>query len=351
MIILFSSVVNLISNDYKNKADSLLFIIENDTKLNYNVIPKLCLQGIEYANKINNINLKGKFYYYSAYYNHQAGAYPKSYDDLVHALKCFEEVKDSIEIAKVYRLFGESNRATGSFTRALNYLDKAAILSEKLNLKYELAQVYNRKAAVFYENKQIDSVPIYVMKSISLLNNDDQFSRLIANNYNILGALYMNILPDSAMVYYTKAFEAIENNVFYADKANILANLSKLQFYNKDFERAIPNAMQSYKIAEQYGISSYILSSSKTLSDLYAEMKMYDSAHKYLYIFNELRDSLFSSQSTQRIIDLERLFEEERLMQEVNHEKEINYYRLLFLGAIILFISIIFIIFFLTLTV
>jgi signal transduction histidine kinase len=321
--------------------DSLLNLTKANKDNDLNSLELLCSQGIKLSQTLKNKPKLGEFYFYLGYFYHQKGRYPQSYTNLINSLQIFEKIGDEKLLSENYRLLGESNRATGNFDLALEYLDKALVYFKKSNDTIGIASSYNRKAAVFYEISIPDSLLFYALTSNKLLEKYDSVNKIIANNYNILGAFYSNHDKKSAFEYYKKALDILEKRDLVIDKSHIYINIARIYYDEKDFVTAKEYATNAYKIAINKGVNSYISQSSKILSEIYSQLGNFESAYNFRVIYSDLRDSILGAKKTQQIINIQTKFEQEKQLQKISYESNISFYRILILISAIIFFGLI----------
>ena len=329
------------SNQDKRIADSLLNELINNRNLSPNKIPELYKQGIEYAEKSGDKNLLGDYFYNLGVYYHKTGGYPLSYNNLISALKIYESVNNNNKTAQTYRILGESNRATANFELSLIYLNKAVSLFRKLRDTSGILSTYNRKAAVFYEQKNFDSLVYYAELSNKLAKIKGNENRIMANNYNILGAFNMDTKPEIALDYFKKALSIIKDDDLEGDKANILINIAILNYDKGNYIEAKDYGIEAYKIGADNGILQYIIGSARMLAQIFEKLEDYQQAYYYKNKYSLARDSVIDAKKSLHIYDLQRKFEDDKLQQQIKYQDDINFYKIFGLISI----SLIFLVF------
>ncbi|MDX9791481.1 MAG: tetratricopeptide repeat protein, partial [Candidatus Kapabacteria bacterium] len=172
-------------------VDSLLLVLNNNFNTNISSVDSISHEVMRTAKLLKNDSLIAELHFIIGQRLHSRGEYPKSYNNFMQALQIFERKNDFYNTAKVYRMLGESNRATNNFELATKFLDKSIEIFLKLNDSTMLASTYNRKAAVYYEYFKIDSMLKYIRLSNDMIDTSSSNIRIMSNNFNILGAYYM----------------------------------------------------------------------------------------------------------------------------------------------------------------
>jgi hypothetical protein len=318
------------------------------------------------------------------YFNYQLGNRDSSYYYGSLAYNLIPKTKNKRLILVAYNNFGRDNFDNGKFSQAINIYKEAFNHFLKVNdsglivgFLHQIAVTYNNardyKNQLVYERKSIDfakkfKFPVY---------------------YATIGDAYLNMNQlDSALYFFNKDYELVIKNPKY-NTSFVLFNLGEVNFklnnieialsyykkglnsyytelskgkindnmffpeicigfseiYNKmgKYDSAIFYARKSYNFAKEINLKSEVRNSSENLYKLYASRKMYDSAYTYQSIFNEVNDSLYSSEKVRRLEfeSIQEQIKEAEIQEEVekaNQEREKN----LILGAIGFFIPVFF---------
>lgn len=336
--IFFIVVQPLFPNSNRQKLDSILKIIEKDRNLNLSNLPDIVEKGIQLSLELNDYESKCKFHYYLGSYYHQTGNYSASYNNLLQALKLSEKYKLKELYPEILRFLGESNRATANFDLALEYLDKSITEYSSLNNQEMIARCYNRKSAVFFEYKVIDSMIYYANLSNKIMSDIDSNSLTLASNYNILAVFYIANNIDLALHYFNKSKEIYDRYEYNPDKAITLINLARLYLTKNEPDSALAIANQAYELSNKYNVAQYIINSSQILNQIYQYKRDYENAYKYLSKYEELKDSIIGYKTSQQITNIQNQYLNEGKEKELNHEQDLNFYKITILVIIIIIV-------------
>lgn len=334
MVLIVLSPINIFSNienTSQAKADSILIILKNFEQLELADVNNLCNEGLEIANKLNSSVLKADFSFQMGRYYHYLGNYPASYKNLIHALNIYEELKLKSKIAHTYRMLGESNRATNNFPVSLKYLDKSIKIFFELKDTIGIANAYNRKAAIFLELVQYDSLNYFLNESNRIIDSAKVGYKIKSNNYNIYAAYIQHTEPQKAEKYFKEALEFLEKENMSMDKPNILLNLGWLKFKNNDLESALEYAKDAYKLSNELKVGSYIMHSSNLLAIIYKELNDYENALHFRNINGVIKDTILGAKNTQKILYLQQEYENEKIAKQNEYKAQINYLKILLL--------------------
>ncbi len=299
-----------------------------------------------------------------------------------------------------YSNIGSVHENMGDYTAALEYYHKALLGHEKLNhlsgiatVSYNIAKIYSSqqwyKEAMDYYQKtaSIDSLlqdalgfasTLASMANIYLSDSDtsqaiiyyrrslDTFEQYGGGRcrsiYSLgnLGELYqLTGNYDSAFFYLEKTIELAEVCDMPKEKVFAYNKFGNYYLEQKNYQKAFQYLLPAFDLAQKNQLAQSIASSAKKLYKAYKATGNTSKALEYLEIEKELTTELFGTESARRLTLLEgkyeiekekQRFEYEKTMSELqhaealSHEKSIRWYY--FLGAAILFIFLLMILWF-----
>ncbi|MCX6163784.1 MAG: tetratricopeptide repeat protein, partial [Ignavibacteriae bacterium] len=230
LLLFLFSVLSVNAQEDTGKVKELLNSAKDKTKPFADII-KICDEAITVSNKINYqqgkadaLNIKGRAYLKLGEY---PGAMTAFFEELTLREKNTEWENSSA--GNVYNMIGESYRAVANYYLAIEYLNKALKINEEKKDEKEIANTYNRLAAVYYEMsfRWNDTSANYISeeyakKSLEIsgkLKDND----LTISSYNIIGAVYSSRKDfDNALKYFFLALVDATKDTTYADRPNIL---------------------------------------------------------------------------------------------------------------------------------
>jgi len=337
LLITLVSIVEPRSEDtnHMRMVDSLLLVLNNNFNINISSVDSISHEVMRTAKLLKNDSLIAELHFIIGQRLHSRGEYPKSYNNFMQALQIFERKNDFYNTAKVYRMLGESNRATNNFELATKFLDKSIEIFLKLNDSTMLASTYNRKAAVYYEYFKIDSMLKYIRLSNDMIDTSSSNIRIMSNNFNILGAYYMREGSfNEALHNYRKAENILSKIDSDDDRSNLLINMSILYTRLGQYEKAVEIALIAYRNALESGISAYLIGSSDALSVSYERLGKYDSAYFYKNICMHKKEEILGAKNTQHLLNVQKDYEEKQRKKQSIAEEQITFYKLTALIAI-----------------
>jgi len=282
------------------------------------------------------------------------------------ALALAKKIGINTEIAKSYHILGIFYAETGDLQNALEYFFKSLHVLEELGDEGRKGVALGAIARVSQMLENYDDALKYDLQALDIaLRNKDTLN--LATNYNNVGADYNNLKNfEEATEYYNKALQiSRKNNNFriqalshlnigfafqkikkyddayinlrqseqiyhkIKDKNGQVNCLNKLAAYYQELNQAdsaIINARKALFVAEGNGAITQKRQSYAILNEAYKHISKFDSAYKYMEMFNILNDSIRNSGNTKKITQLEMQyrFEKEREIDSLKHKAEVE---------------------------
>jgi uncharacterized protein YoxC/DNA-binding CsgD family transcriptional regulator len=341
---------------YKAK---ILFGIYFHNIQKYDTAKILLTESLTYytaADKVENLRYQGitllflssialvEFEYYLA----------KFYDK--QALQLFEQLNDHRHYSKALSLLGRVEGFQGNYDKRLEYELKAYKMQDLINAdEMQSLEQINAIGNIYFNLKQYQKALEYAYKSYALANKlsipEHQTNILL-----IIGATHSALKNyDSALFYFTKCYKLAQQHqtiVQYAAELNIaITYFSKNQkergrmlvntllnkpdvdihtkrrayeylasdyFNNKQYDSCIRIATKAFTLAKKINYKTSLIPLTDILYQSYKHTKQLDSSIHYLSLKYQLSDSVYNTDSQQR---LNSLYAE---IEEINKQKEIQ---------------------------
>lgn len=303
-----------------NHQNKLSLIIELTEHLIKNGLKEALFytdKALKIADSTNDLASKAKIYLQKGICWRIWGNNSIGIEYLYNALLHYDKNNNIERKAEVLRTIGETYRSAANLTRALEYLYNAKSLFKSAADKAGLARTYNRLAATYYEISFIhdyqltndsltatkflnvedlyylfpekkdayDSAIAYIHLSNSIINNSPELASLIVSNDNILASLYNNTLQkDKAIATYKRALDQAERFNLALDIPLILHNIASWYYYQADLDNALAFAKQSFELANQNDLHTYIYMASGLIGLIYERIGEFKKAIEYIKI-------------------------------------------------------------------
>jgi serine phosphatase RsbU (regulator of sigma subunit) len=317
------------NNDKKMLANALLqmgqiFIYKGDyqnalVKINEGLnIRKTIADTMGMAECLNSL---GSIFY-------KQGNYNLALQNFQESLNYCDKIKFQIGISFCLNNIGLIHQKQENFPKALEYYQKALKISEKENRKQEIAGAQINIAIIFGKLKKYKEAFENLEKALTLMKEEGN-SRGVIYCLRTAGGIYMesgNYIKavksfEEALLLIEKMDDKNAKASTYRDLAhsyNQLAlntqNSAQQSIY---FSKAISFADESLFLARQMKALPNVNDAFFVLSTSYAGLGNYKKAYENSQQFIQTKDSLFSSEKTKAIEQMEAIYQNEKKQQQI----------------------------------
>jgi len=376
------SVSNVVIAQYQNRIDSLeqvLIPLKQDTnrvkillelgRIYKNVKPDSALyylnNAINLSKKISSKNYTAECLNTVGIAYAKLGRYKKAILSWEEAIVMYKEIDNLHGEAGALGNLGVVYRNQGNYDKALEYYQKALKINESIGNKQYIAINLGNIGIVYRNQKNYDKAIEYYQKALKM-SKDLNDERSIARNIGNIGIIYNKKGNyDKSLEYYLRALKIYKD---LGDKSGIAVNLGNIGIaYSglKDYNKAIDYYQQSLKINKEVGDKDGIINNYLNISNLNNKLKQYNIAisyadkalemakeigalrlqkFSYLYLSDaykglknypkvleykdlliQVNDSMFSTEKTKAIADMQTRYESEKKEQQIKlQEAEIE---------------------------
>lgn len=245
----------------------------------------------------------------------QLATFYTSINDIESATSQLFEASDYILKAKddsltfeIYLKLGESFRSAGVYELSFAYLDKAKNIALKSKDKTNLTKIYNRLAAYYFENPDINqsiskaNSLFYAQKALYLAKDINEQEYYI-NSLNLLGLIYKYKFKD-----YASARKNLSLGFYLANKLNqikqlpnLCYNLGSLNIEENNWDSTFFYANLGLQIADSLHSDEFKGLMSKLLSEYYEHKGDFQKAYIYYQTFATLIYDIGKKKETFRL--------------------------------------------------
>lgn len=323
-----------------NKSDNKL----SEADCYYNIGYIYFYQNI-YDDAINNFQIALKIYQSLNYkrsiaycyrligimYNYK-GNYDQSLEKYLNALRLFEEISDSISIAQCYTDIGILNYDIENYDKSIEYLQKSLKIKESLSDKRGVSNCYLNMGVISNDQGNKDQAIEYFLGALKIFTElDDKYG--ISACYTNIGVLNVEKGDIAeAKKYYLKAIEIDKELGDKSGMAVLNYNIANLHFSiadsllytniqksdaNKHLDSTIYYANISLDLSEEIGSFSYQSSNLELLMNAYNKKGNSRKSLDYAIKLIATKDSLFNTEKTNAIQEMETKYETEKKEQQI----------------------------------
>jgi two-component system, sensor histidine kinase PdtaS len=239
----------------------------------------------------------GIFYKY-AYVFRSKGDVEKALAADLRSLRIMEELDDKEGIARAYEFVSDDLTRQGRLTEAMDYAKKSIEVSEKYNIRDELAyalfnagnvsiNMENNQQALEYYNKSLDmarSLHFAPSTMASFTNGRGNARKRLAQ--------YQLALED-----YNNTLTIAKQSNFTMGIASAIANLGEVNMLMGNYKEALGYQLETVRLQEENGDLANLTENYRHVSTIYEKLGDYKQALIYQRKAGRMRDSVASIKS------------------------------------------------------
>jgi tetratricopeptide (TPR) repeat protein len=245
------------------------------------------------------------------------GQASRDLESLVKALHLFQDLNDSLGIARTYTDMGVSEHQQGDYKSAREHYIKALELHESIGNRLGEATTLRRIGIMEAEMKDYDRAfdtfnqALYIEREINNVEG-------IANLLNNIGVnFYEKGEYDKALEYYEQSMPLFKaaNNLNRLPAA--YHNFARVFLAQGNIDKAQEYAELGLPIARETGNKNAMMLSMQLFTDIYAARKDYENAYHYLKKAKAIEDSIVNKSNSVQYAQLRSLITTEAKEREI----------------------------------
>jgi tetratricopeptide (TPR) repeat protein len=252
------------------------------------------------------------------------GAYDKSIDAYLQALRLAEESKDSQRISSCLNNIGSVFQAQGNFSKALSYYLRSLKMEETLDDQGQLSIRYYNIGTVYESLDSMNLAYAYYQNSLLIEEKLGNKEGIYYALYGIAGIETRLGRFESAMANISRALKVARELDDALGMSVCHTELGKLYLAQGKLDQAIASFDSTVYFAKPANLLNELKEGYFNLSEAWEKrgdrLKAYDFLHKYVV----LNDSLNNIGIKSRVAELEARFEVEWKEKEIDNLKELN---------------------------
>lgn len=200
------------------------------------------------------------------------------------AIEVAKKLDLNYELADIYNRVGVVRRNQGNYAHALDNYFKGIEISKQNNYQKLLAFAYNNVADIYNRLEIYDKALEFGKYSLKLsLNLNDEYT--LSYVYNILGGIYRNKKDlDSSLLYFKHSLNLRKKINYTAGVATSLLNIGNIQFLRGDYDSCYSNISKAIDIYTDKNDQTGLVGAYKHLGLYFNKVKDYKKA---IYYFNK----------------------------------------------------------------
>lgn len=200
------------------------------------------------------------------------------------AIEVAKKLDLNYELADIYNRVGVVRRNQGNYAHALDNYFKGIEISKQNNYQKLLAFAYNNVADIYNRLEIYDKALEFGKYSLKLsLSLNDEYT--LSYVYNILGGIYRNKKDlDSSLLYFKHSLNLRKKINYTAGVATSLLNIGNIQFLRGDYDSCYSNISKAIDIYTDKNDQTGLVGAYKHLGLYFNKVKDYKKA---IYYFNK----------------------------------------------------------------
>ncbi len=277
--------------------------------------------GLVFSDSLLRDENSANFYLLLGYSYNEIGSNEKSTTCLINALKLFEKLDDSSGISSALISLGTVFSVDNNYDKALEYTFRALEISKAMDDKSGISACLNNIGDIYSSQNRQEQALDYFIQSLEI-DKDLEDNNGIVIGLNNIGDTYRE-LKDTvlAISYYIKALDVGESND-YPVISIIYSNLGEIYLGKGSLDKALSNAFEGLKRAEEIGEQEQILNCYDLLRNIYFAKSEYKHAYNYYMKFNNLNDSIYSINKSKQIHEITSKYNDEKQKTEITQLKQ-----------------------------
>lgn len=200
------------------------------------------------------------------------------------AIEIAKKLELDYELADIYNRVGVVRRNQGNYAHALDNYFKGIEISKQNNYQKLLAFAYNNVADIYNRLEIYDKALEFGKNSLNLsLKLNDEYT--LSYVYNILGGIYRNKKDlDSSLLYFNHSLNLRKKINYTAGVATSLLNIGNIQFLRGEYDSCYSNISKAIDIYTDKNDQTGLVGAYKHLGLYFNKVKDYKKA---IYYFNK----------------------------------------------------------------
>ncbi|MBW6497336.1 MAG: tetratricopeptide repeat-containing sensor histidine kinase [Bacteroidales bacterium] len=254
----------------------------------------------------------------------EQGHYEKALENYFQALRILENIEDQSVIAPVLNNIGLVYQSQGDFALAGDFHLRSLEVKRATNDEKGIAFSLNNLGVVKQQTGDYETALQYYSEALAIRKKLLD-KREIANTRSNIGYLYY--LMGNSSFALSNLNQALELYFEVNDQSGLAQTYHNLALVNRQMGRltqATGYFETSLEIAENIGHSRIIADNYLNLASISAMRREYQKAYNYQKLYLNLRDSLFTRESQQRIMEMQMMYDRERKESEIELLRKTN---------------------------
>lgn len=326
-LLMFS--INLFSQTKIDSLENQLIIVNKNEKIDilnelsqlyYELSPQ---KTIEYSNRALELSQQSNYKEgeAQALKNIGTGNYFQSNYDIAleyyfKSLEILEEIEDKEGASSILNNIGIIYWKLFDFEKALEIYNESLKVMREFENKEGIARAQNNIGLIYMALQNYDKALEYFIKSLKIMEEVGNKNNT-AYCLNNIGIIYWYLENyDKSLEYYLRSYtinKEIDNKYGIAGS---LKNIGGIYVKLEEYDNSIIYLEESLKLAKEIEAKDLIQNIYVAFSELFSVKEDYKKALEYFTLYTAVKDSIFTSESSERIAEMQTKYETEKKEQE-----------------------------------
>jgi len=248
--------------------------------------------------------------------NYYLSNYDKSLEYYLNSLKIMEEVGDKEGISSTLNNIGIVYWKLNNYDKALEIYNESLGIMKELENREGIARSLNNIGLIYITLKNYGKAlevfleTLKITKEIGIKNNIAYCLNNIGNIYWYLGNY------DKSLEYY---MESLKINKEINNKYGIaggIKNIGDVYLKLKNYDKSLVNLKKGLKLAKEIKAKDLLQNIYGSFYKLYYEKANYKKALEYNKLYSEVKDSIFTEESSKKTAEMQAKYETEKKEKE-----------------------------------
>jgi len=265
------------------------------------------------------LTLKMANNYYSIGYCYlQKAEFEKSLYNYQQAEKYYVQLKDSLRLSNTLMSIGNIYADYKKPEKTDEYFKRAEQLVLAMNDSLTLSNVYDATGTAYDRSGKFDSALFYLQKGyeVAIQIGDSNYAM---NSLSNVGLTLKHMHRDKeAISCFEKVLEYFERREFPPfRKGIVLNNMGATYSQSGEYSKALQAFNKSLEYGNVTDGATLVMENYRNMADMFGKMENYKDQAAYLTRYHQLKDSLFNSETQNRVTELEADYQLEKKNTEL----------------------------------
>lgn len=221
------------------------------------------------------------------------------------------------QLSSTFNNIGTIYQRQKLYVQAENYFNKSIAIDKSIGDKKGLAHCYNNIGTIKQENSQYDEAILNYEIALKLKQEIHDTLGIPSTLIN-MGIIRMNQNKfKESEAYFEKALLKARKIKNKQDEALALINLGDMFYLKKQYSTAVNYYEKGIKVSKSQNYHQFLSYAYNSLSAAYYKMKNFEKAYDQYQLFVNTKDSLYNSENTKVLHELEAKYENEVKEKEI----------------------------------